>query len=117
MKPGKKDLTIRRGATYRGFIFVCQDAAGEAVDLTGWTAEAVVRKKPGAAVVLDLEPEITDAEAGEVTIPERTPEETLALTSTEYSWDLVLIDTEDRRRGPLLCGRVNVTNIITTPTA
>jgi hypothetical protein len=88
------------------------DSTNVAVDITGYTVYAEVRRTVSGDLVLDLEPEITDAAAGEITI-ELTAAETDDLVPGNYGWDLVLMDTDDKRTGPYVQGGFNVAKSFT----
>jgi hypothetical protein len=60
MEQGKYDLSLYRGDTYsRGFRFWEDQPGGTAFDLTGATAEAEFRDKPGGASVIQFTCAIT----------------------------------------------------------
>ncbi len=116
MTPGPYDLDLHRGATFAGLVLACQDAASEPVDLTGWTAQAEVRKTNGSAtVVLDLAPVISNGPEGEVTLPEIRETETLDLPPGNYVWDLLLTDTAGKRTGPYVTGIFTIHRTVTRP--
>lgn len=87
-------MTIYRGITFKLVILV-KDAAGAAIDLTGASARAQVRKRAAvsSALILDLQPSVTNPTAGEITIS-RPPAETAALAPQVGKWDL-LVDMDD----------------------
>lgn len=114
MTPARLNLTIRRGVTFGPIKITCKDGSGVAMNLTDWHAFAQVRKKPGQTVVLDLEPEITNPTAGEVTIG-FTDEETASMTAGSFLWDFVLENPTGERLGPYLAGSCNISSIITQP--
>jgi hypothetical protein len=82
-------------------------------------AEAKVRRseKPGAEVILDLNPSVTDALLGQITIPGITKDTTDALEFVgDFRWDLVLVRQLDGERfGPFAKGRFVVSDNITQP--
>jgi hypothetical protein len=114
MTPAVHDLELKIGTTFGPVLLRCKDGAGEAVDLTGWTAYADVRVKPGAAVVFGLAPAISDAAAGEITLG-KTDEQTAALTPGRYKWDLILETPDGKRLGPYVAGACIVSQPITKP--
>lgn len=70
--------------------FVCKDAAGAAVNLTGYTARAAVRTTPTAtAVTLNLSPTIPTPANGTVLV-NVSDETTATIPAGIYYWDLVL---------------------------
>lgn len=82
-------------------------AADNPVDLTGYEAEALVRRStdPKAEVVLDLSPSVTDAALGEITIPPINSIDTEDLRLGNFNWDLILKFTAtDERFGPFAKG-------------
>ncbi len=83
------------------------------VDLTGFTAQAQVRRNSTSDVVLDLNPSVTDPANGEITIPG------IATAVTQdfdfvgtFQWDLILVSGGERP-GPFVKGPFVVTDNIT----
>ena len=52
---------------------------------------------------------------GRVKLAEYTDEETLAMSDSEYFWDIVLEDPSGQRTGPYVAGRFDIITIITEP--
>ena len=86
-------------------------------DLTGYTAEANVRRGEarGIGVVLDLLPEITDESAGKITLPSIPKAATIILPNGNFKWDLVLVDSGGERHGPFIKGPFPIIDNITQP--
>ena len=114
MKPAALSLSITKGITFGPIVITCSDASGDPLDLTGWTAHAQARVKPGAALAFDVGPEITGATDGEITLA-MTDTQTNLLTAGVYQWDLVLENTDGDRLGPYLAGPATVEAINTQP--
>ncbi len=92
-------------------------ADNHVVDLTGYTPEAVVRRTSDAEVTLDLNPSITDASAGEITIPGISSDDTQDFDFVgTFGWDLILVNGALERLGPYIKGPFVVTDNITQPT-
>jgi hypothetical protein len=106
MTPATKDLTVYRGTTF-GFKIVANDDDDDPVDLTGWSAFALVRETPQKHVVFDLEPAITDPTNGEVTVS-LTDEQTLIMEPGVFVWDFVLERPTGERLGPFVAGTFTV---------
>jgi hypothetical protein len=89
-------------------------ATDHPVDLTGYTAEAKVRRTVNATDILfDLNPSITDPTTGEITIPSLTTSQTEALQFTgRFMWDFVLV-LAGQRFGPFVTGKFTVSDNIT----
>jgi hypothetical protein len=90
-------------------------ATDNPVDLTGITTEAVVRRTNKTEVLLDLNPSITNAAGGEITIP-AIPSATTALIefTGDFNWDLVLVDNASGERfGPYVKGVFSISDNIT----
>ncbi len=86
------------------------------VDLTGFTAQAQVRRTVEATdVTIDLNPSVTDPTNGEITIPAISSVITEAydFTGTFY-WDLVLI-SGGQRVGVFVKGSFTISDNITQP--
>lgn len=90
-------------------------ATDHPVDLTGYTVEAVVRRNSTAKVTLDLNPSITNAVNGEITIPPIPSSDTEDFDFVgTFRWDLMLI-AGGNRYGPYVKGPFVVTDNITQP--
>lgn len=93
-------------------------ATDNPVDLTNYDVEAKVRRTVNATdIYLDLNPSITDAAAGEITIPAITAAVTELLDFTgKFMWDLVLtLNAGVDRFGPYVQGEFVVKDNITQP--
>ena len=84
-----------------------------AFNLTGYTAQAEVRVQPDSDVILDLEPIVTSALTGEITLSSFTDEETELYIAGVYSWDLILTDVTNQVTGRYLAGQFYIVNKIT----
>lgn len=112
MRPGKLDLIITRGVTWSAITATCRDAAGDAVDLTGCTPFADVRRALNKAVSFSLDCALGE-EPGTILFPEISDTLTSTKPLGEFIWDLVLEDADGRRLGPFLAGRIIVEDINT----
>jgi hypothetical protein len=110
---GTLNLTIVRGCTFEALVLVMQDSTGTPVNITGFTVSAEVRLDSGSPVIVNLNPSITDAVNGEVTIPEIDDEITPSFTAGVYHWDLLLEQTGTDNQQQMLTGRVYVEDKIT----
>ena len=85
------------------------------VPLVGWKAAAQACKKPGGQVVLDLSPVIQiDEMDGVISLSEIPWNDTQVLAVGDLTWDLVLIDPDNRHLPPVLHGKCKVMNINTS---
>ena len=102
----KYDLELEAGASF-SLDFVYKDTDGDPIPLTGWTAQAMVRRSALEAddvdPLVDVEPVVTGAE-GRVTLA-LTPEQTRAASRGEV-WALEITDGTEVVR--LAHGRVRV---------
>ena len=114
MIPAALSLSITKGITFGPIVITCSDENSDPLDLTGWTAHAQARVKPGEALAFNVGPEITDIAGGEITLA-MTDEETAALTAGFYQWEFVLQNAGGERLGPYLAGAATVTGINTQP--
>lgn len=88
-------------------------ATDHPVDLTGYGVDAEVRRTPKGEVYIDLNPSITNASTGEITIPAISKADTALLEFTgDFNWDLVLTNT-GVRFGPYIKGSFTVSDNIT----
>lgn len=112
MTPGVYNITLYRGSTFPlvGIQFI---GGSGPFDLTGFTAKSEVRVQSGESVILDLQPEVSDAASGTITIPSLTDEQTLALPAGVYHWDLLLLDVFNEVFGPFLTGQFYILDKIT----
>lgn len=115
MIPAPLPLTIRAGTAFGPMTITCQQADGSAFNLTGWTAYAYIKSEPGAALFYDLNPSVTNAAGGIVTIPQIDDAVTLAFTLGTYHWDLILKDGTGEKYGPFIEGVVTIKLNITEP--
>lgn len=116
MTPAALDLTLTRDITFGPIVITCKDSAGAAVNVTGWTAYAEVRKKPeDTTVILNLAPVVSNGAAGQVTIPAIANTVTKTLPPGAYQWDFILQKPTGERLGPFITGRFNIGNKITQP--
>ncbi len=89
-------------------------ASNNPVDLTNYTPEAQVRRNPRSSVILDLNPSVTDAVNGEVTIPAIPTADTTLLTSFGvFYWDFILKTPYNERLGPFVSGSFTISDSIT----
>ena len=115
------NLTIRQGATFGPIVCTLKNSGGTAINLTGYTVAAQIRKTPsirkatGCAAVCT----IVNAAAGQFSF-EFTAANTAALYAGEdensedslYYWDLELIQP-DTRVIPVIYGTVKVFREVT----
>lgn len=109
------DLTIRRGITFGPVLIHCRNAANLPVNLTGWQAFAHARISSASPLAFDLFPTISDPINGVVSIGEFSIYQTMEFRNGNYIWDLVLMNTADKRIGPLIGGTVVVETPSTLP--
>jgi hypothetical protein len=115
MKPGTHNFTIYRGVEFGPKKFVFKDGAGTPVDLTGLEAKAVARKNVNGPEDINLAPEVTDAEAGEVTMAMPT-DTVMTLPAGDFFWDMTFERVSDGGRiGPYVAGRLHVPTLNTRP--
>ena len=78
-------------------------------DLTGFTAKAQVRRTPQGELYIDLNPSVTDAVNGQITLPGLTTDETMDLEFPgDFQWDLILVDGAGEWYGPFVKGSFKV---------
>lgn len=74
-------------------------------NLTGYTVKAEVRVQSGDPVILDLEPVVTDAVNGMVTLAVFTDEETALCQAGVYQWDCIVVSVTNEVIGRFLAGQ------------
>jgi len=111
MTPANLDLKIYHGITFGPMTIACKDAAGAAVDLTGWLVYAQARVS-FRTPAFDLLPTISDEAGGVITIL-LTDEQTFALPVGNFRWDLILENPAGEKLGPYFGGRAIVQQINT----
>jgi len=79
-------------------------------NLTGYTAQSEVRVQPGDTVILDLEPVVTDAANGIITLAVFTDEETALFVAGVYQWDIIVTDVTNQVIGRFLAGQFYIVN-------
>src|ERR1041385_1299776 len=91
-------------------------ATNQTIDLTGYGVEAHVCRTVNASdIFIDLNPSITNAVQGQITLPEITSTNTDLLPATgKFYWDLVLTQAGNRF-GPYVGGSFTVSDNITQP--
>ncbi len=114
MTPGRHNFTIYRGVAFGPKVFVFKDSTGAVIDLSGLTARAQARENVNGAVKVDLEPEVTDAAAGEVTM-EFTLAEVTAMPAGKFQWDMVFEQGDGERIGPFVFGELKIPVLNTQP--
>ena len=115
MTPGPYNLTMTRGCRFpaSGSIVLQLIGGSGPFDLTGYSAQAQVRVQPDDTVILDLEPLVTSALTGEITLTAFSDEETELYEAGVYSWDLILTDVTNVVTGRYLAGQFYIVNKIT----
>lgn len=94
MKPGRYNLTIVQGATYRKRLRVKEKSTGDYYDFTGYSARAHLRPETGSD---DLFVQLTTANGGltlddEGHIDLYIHHEVTATIDSEGAWDLELVE-------------------------
>jgi hypothetical protein len=114
MTPGAYNLTMTRGCRFpaSGSIVLQLIGGSGPVDLTGMTFEAQVRIQSGDTVILDLDPVVTNAAIGEVSLTSFSDEETSLYEAGVYQWDLIRSDVSNVVTGRYLAGQFYIVNKI-----
>lgn len=108
-------LTIYKGLTFPALVITAKDSLGVVQNLTGWSVYAELRENPSQALLLNLAPTITNAVAGEITVPAIAYAVTGTLAEGNDVWDLVLQNPAGQRLGPMIGGSVAVVKPVTQP--
>lgn len=107
MTPENLDLAIQRGISFGPVTVTCLDDEGEVLDITGYTAYAEARERPGGCIAINLAPTIPMGTDGKVSIV-LTDDQTDDLAVGNYGWDLILENPAGERLGPYAYGAVAV---------
>src|SRR5262245_37237636 len=91
MPVNKADLLIYQGDDWSGTVLV-QMSDGSPADITGWTAQAQLRRGP-ADVAPYVEHEITTTVQAPDTVILSIPHADTTLLTGTYAWDLNLVST------------------------
>jgi hypothetical protein len=114
MTPTILNLTIFQGVAFDPGVLTYRDSAGNAVNVTGWTAQASARVTPCGPVVLELSPTVSNGAAGEFTIAQNAAT-TANLANLRGGWDLVVTAPNGERYGPVYAGRIGVSPLHSQP--
>ncbi len=113
--PFNLPLTITKGVTYGPVIFQFKNEDGTPFDLSAggtWKVFAYGRRTKDAKNYIDLNPLITDAAGGEVTMG-FSDEQTNVMMGGIYDWDMVLEVPTGERIGPYFAGDLKIREINT----
>lgn len=124
MTPGKYDLKLYRGDSYAWSFDLWHDVdKTDPVDLTGATAAAQIRDKPGGEMVIDLDCSVVSTPAGPG--PARTNTVVVRLPAAQWAeaptlgivatWDLEIV-YPDATVQTIVAGKVTVTYDVTHST-
>lgn len=112
MEAGKYNVKHTAGASFKLELLLKVDGGG-AFDLTGCTAFAHVRKQAGHEdVLIDLDPAITDAVGGEITI-EIEDEVTANWKAGFWKWDVIIELADGSVTEPIVSGSFLVSKSVT----
>lgn len=110
--PVNLPIKVRRSVTFGPLKIVCRDSNHDPVPLTSYTVTAVARPEVGSSSNIDLEPAITNAAAGEITIT-LTVVDTGYFPAGDYVYDLILTTPTGVRLPPLIAGPLRVLDTVT----
>ena len=115
MTPGPYNFTMTRGCRFPAWGATTLQLIGGSgpFDLTGYTAQAEVRVQPDDTVILDLEPEVTDAVNGVITLAVFDDETTEQYIAGVYQWDLIISTVDNEELGRFLAGQFYIVDKIT----
>lgn len=110
-----QNLTMYRGITFDSFLIRCyeDDALTIPQDITGWIPWAEVRANPDQSLILNLNPAISNAAQGIVTVPAIQDEQTILLAEGKFKWDFTMQDPGGQRFGPYIRGSFVIKSKIT----
>jgi len=110
-----QNLTLWRGITFDSFLILCFQDVNLTIpaNITGWTPFAEVRSIPYGPLQINLNPFISNATGGVVTIPLITDAVTISYVSGKYKWDFTMNDPGGERHGPYVSGSFIIKDKIT----
>ncbi len=119
MKPGKLDLTIYQGVTFKKPLTLKNEKTGQAIDLTGTTLQMQLRETVDSEIVIIELNEangralVIDPPAGKIKLEiDYTDTELLTFKKAVYDLEMLYSDnTKDR----LLQGKVTLSPEVTRP--
>jgi hypothetical protein len=110
MQPGKYDLVLYKGDTYKWTFVIWQDInKTQPADLTNVTSHAQIRPTPGGPLAAELVCVITLPNIVEVSLTEAL---WAGITIPSGAWDLQLVYVSGEVKTPI-GGTVTITNDIT----
>lgn len=110
MTPATLNLTIWRGITLDPIIFNVKDGNGNPVSLNGW--QVFANSRNGTGKLINLNPTITNANNGQVTIS-LSANDTKNFNAGEQYWDLIFQNPGGSRLGPYISGKIFVKDTVT----
>ena len=113
--PDKHTFTIWQGTSFTETLIVYSDAAGTQIkNLTGYTAEMIIRNKPGGSPVSNpANGQVTcsiDGADGKITLS-LTPQQTASITWKGAVYDLTTTKTSTGITDALLYGAIKVQGV------
>ena len=88
----RQDLTVRQGETF-SYVFTYKDNAGSAIDLTGYTARAAIKRSPNDGETPTVYFSTgSDADGGTITLGGAAGTVTLAMTAAQTQAMLTDVD-------------------------
>lgn len=110
-----QNLVLTRGITFESFMIGCYQESQflNPTDITGWVPWAEVRSAPDQTLILNLNPFISNAVGGIVTIPAIQDEQTILLLEGKYKWDFTMQDPGGQRFGPYIKGSFTIKSKVT----
>lgn len=115
MTPGTYNLIMTRGCRFpaQGVIVFQLIGGSGPIDITTSTFQAQVRVQTGDAVILDLQPTVTDPLTGTLELTPFNDEETMLYLAGVYQWDLIRTDVTNDVTGRYIAGQFYIVDKIT----
>ena len=114
MTPEILNLTLFRGIHFGPQVVTCNDANGNAVNITNWLPYAEGRIQPEGTLAVNFAPSVSNGTLGQVTI-EHTNANTTNFPLGRGGWDLVMQAPNGQRFGPYAAGRFAVSDLHSQP--
>ena len=111
--PGRLDFTIYRSRRFYEPMRFTDTTTGAALDLTGCTLTAHMRKLRSGAIAYNLAPSLVNAADGRIKID--ITNDFTGVKDGIYGWDLIITESDGTKLRPHLAGRITLETLHSQP--